>query len=60
LVVRRNCEVIIDLIERKKLIVDPLLTHVVPPDQCQVMYQGLRHQPNPHLGVLFDWTAADS
>jgi len=48
------------LIERKKLIVDPLLTHVVPPDQCQVMYQGLRHQPNPHLGVLFDWTAADS
>ena len=58
--IQRNCEVIIDLIERKKLIVDPLLTHVVPPDQCQVMYQGLRHQPNAHLGVLLDWTAADS
>lgn len=39
-----------------KLVVDPLRTHVLRPDQCQVAYSGLAHHKDEYLGVVFDWT----
>lgn len=55
--IQRNCELIIDMITNERLIVEPLLTHVAKPSECQQMYEGLRDQPEDFLGVLFDWTA---
>lgn len=39
-----------------KLIVDPLRTHLLPPDRCQEAYAGLTHDKDRYLGVVFDWT----
>jgi len=39
-----------------KLVVDPLRTHVLRPDQCQEAYGGLAHRKDEYLGVVFDWT----
>jgi hypothetical protein len=36
--------------------VDPLRTHVLPPDKCQEAYAGLTHHKDEYLGVVFDWT----
>jgi threonine dehydrogenase-like Zn-dependent dehydrogenase len=40
-----------------RLVVDPLRTHVLPPQRCQEAYAGLTHQKDEYLGVVFDWTA---
>jgi len=39
-----------------RLVVDPLRTHVLPPDRCQEAYAGLTHKKDEYLGVVFDWT----
>lgn len=53
---QRNCELIVDMIDSGRLVIEPLLTHVAKPADCQQMYDGLREQPGAYLGVLFDWT----
>ncbi|MCL4543208.1 MAG: zinc-binding alcohol dehydrogenase [Chloroflexi bacterium] len=54
--IRRNYDVLLDWIERGKLIVDPLCTHVLSPEHCQEAYHGLIHEKDAFLGVVFDWT----
>ena len=44
-------------IDTGRLIVDPLITHVLAPDQCQAAYFGLAHRKDEYVGVVFDWTA---
>ncbi|MBI3971775.1 MAG: zinc-binding alcohol dehydrogenase [Chloroflexi bacterium] len=39
-----------------RLIVDPLRTHVLPPERCQEAYYGLAHHKDEYVGVVFDWT----
>ena len=39
-----------------RLVVDPLRTHVLPPERCQEAYYGLAHYKDDYLGVVFDWT----
>ena len=39
-----------------KLVVEPLLTHLAPPADCQQMYDGLMSQKEEYLGVVFDWS----
>ncbi len=39
-----------------RLKVDPLLTQVLSPEQCQDAYYGLAHHKDDYLGVVFDWT----
>lgn len=56
--IERNVAISLRLIAQERLIVDPLLTHVLPPRACAQAYAGLRDQPDEFLGVLFDWTAA--
>ena len=42
-------------IDAGRLIVDPLITHVLTPDKCQEAYAGLAHQKDEYVGVVFDW-----
>jgi 2-desacetyl-2-hydroxyethyl bacteriochlorophyllide A dehydrogenase len=51
-----NYRKILDWILEERLIVDPLRTHVLPPQRCQEAYSGLTHHKDDYLGVVFDWT----
>jgi 2-desacetyl-2-hydroxyethyl bacteriochlorophyllide A dehydrogenase len=51
-----NYRQILDWILAGRLVVDPLRTHVLPPERCQEAYAGLTHQKDESLGVVFDWT----
>ena len=51
-----NYRQLLDWILAGRLIVDPLRTHLLPPDRCQEAYAGLTHQRDDYLGVVFDWT----
>ena len=51
-----NYRQILGWIDAGRLVVDPLRTHVVPPERCQEMYHGLAHEQERYLGVVFDWT----
>ncbi len=53
--VERNARINLSLIARGKLIVEPLLTHLLKPEQCEEAYFGLRDKPEEFLGVVFDW-----
>lgn len=52
-----NYRQILDWILAGRLVVDPLRTHVLPPERCQEAYDGLTHHKDDFLGVVFDWTA---
>lgn len=39
-----------------RLVVEPLLTEVADPADCQRIYDGLTQQKDAYLGVVFDWT----
>jgi len=53
--IQRNCEQLAELIGKKKLVIEPLITHVESPANAQQMYQGLLNQPDKFVGVVFDW-----
>jgi 2-desacetyl-2-hydroxyethyl bacteriochlorophyllide A dehydrogenase len=50
-----NYRQIVDWIARGELAVEPLMTHVASPEECQRMYDGLTQAPDEYLGVVFDW-----
>jgi 2-desacetyl-2-hydroxyethyl bacteriochlorophyllide A dehydrogenase len=52
----RNSELIIDLILRKQLILEPLLTEMALPDDCAKVYDNLRNKKDQYMGILFDWS----
>lgn len=43
-----------------RLVIDPLITHVLSPVDCQVAYAGIVDDPEHYVGVLFDWTSTES
>jgi threonine dehydrogenase-like Zn-dependent dehydrogenase len=51
-----NYRQILRWIHDRRLIVDPLLTHVLSPEACQEAYFGLAHQKDEYIGVVFDWS----
>jgi len=53
--VERNARINLSLIAEGKLIAEPLLTHLLKPEQCREAYFGLRDKPEEFLGVVFDW-----
>lgn len=55
--IEANYRQIVQWIVSERLVVDPLRTHVVPPDRCQEAYQGLTHDKDAYLGVVFDWAS---
>ena len=54
--IAENYRQILGWIMDGRLKVDPLRTHVLPPDRCQEAYYGLTHHKDEYLGVVFDWT----
>jgi 2-desacetyl-2-hydroxyethyl bacteriochlorophyllide A dehydrogenase len=53
--IESNMNIIWDLIERGKLNVMDLITHVVKPEEMQSAYLGLLNDKEHYLGVLVDW-----
>ena len=39
-----------------QLVVEPLLSHLASPADCQQMYEGLTANKEEYLGVVFDWS----
>ncbi len=53
---QRNERICLELIAKKKLIVKNLITNVVPPEDCAMVYEELDKGNPQYLGVVFDWT----
>ena len=51
----RNSELIIDLILRGQLAMEPLLTEIADPADCAAVYDKLHNRKDQHMGILFDW-----
>jgi 2-desacetyl-2-hydroxyethyl bacteriochlorophyllide A dehydrogenase len=51
----RNTELVFELIENRKLILEPLLTETASPADCSAVYANLRDKKDKYMGVLFDW-----
>jgi 2-desacetyl-2-hydroxyethyl bacteriochlorophyllide A dehydrogenase len=52
----RNSQIIFDLMQRNKLAIEPLISHIVKPEQAAKAYEGLRNDKDHYHGVLFDWS----
>lgn len=53
--IERNSQIILRLIQKGKLRIAPLLTHVLPPEQATQAYKGLQDAPDQYVGVVFVW-----
>ncbi|MEK8131832.1 zinc-binding alcohol dehydrogenase [Paenibacillus filicis] len=53
----RNSLIVFDLMQRQQLQIEPLISHVIKPEQAADAYQGLRTDKDRYNGVLFDWSA---
>ena len=51
-----NLAVIWDLIEKQRLCVRELISHVISPQEMERTYQGLMKEKDSYFGVLVDWT----
>ena len=56
--VTRNCRDILGWIASERVLVDPLRTHLLPPERCAEAYEGLMEHKDHYLGVVFDWTGS--
>jgi len=52
----RNSRIIMELIQRGELALDPLVTRVAKPADARDVYRAQRERPDRQLGVVFDWT----
>lgn len=52
----RNSNIVFELMLKNKLHIEPLISHVMKPDQAQEAYEGLRMNKDQYNGVLFDWS----
>jgi 2-desacetyl-2-hydroxyethyl bacteriochlorophyllide A dehydrogenase len=51
----RNSQIVFDLMAQKKLSIEPLISHVLKPEEAASAYMGLRDDKEHYYGVLFDW-----
>jgi threonine dehydrogenase-like Zn-dependent dehydrogenase len=52
----RNSEIVFRLIQSGQLVIDPLISHILKPEQAPEAYEGLKYKKDEYNGVLFDWT----
>ncbi|MHA7582420.1 zinc-dependent alcohol dehydrogenase [Paenibacillus vandeheii] len=52
----RNSNIVFELMLKNKLHIEPLISHVMKPEQAQEAYEGLRINKDQYNGVLFDWS----
>jgi 2-desacetyl-2-hydroxyethyl bacteriochlorophyllide A dehydrogenase len=53
--IERNIEIILEAIESGDLLIEPLITHVVRPEEAPAVYLHLRERDDDYLGVLISW-----
>jgi threonine dehydrogenase-like Zn-dependent dehydrogenase len=53
--IRENYEQILRWILDEQLVVEPLISHVMSPRDCQQAYDGLLNRKDEYLGAIFDW-----
>lgn len=53
-----NLQQLHKFIKAGQLHVDPLITHVIAPEQLEAAYLGLLEQKEQYLGVVIDWQAS--
>ncbi len=54
--ISRNAALALDFIRNGDLQVSPLHSHTLTPEQAQQAYDGLKHEKDEYIGVVFDWT----
>jgi len=54
--VARNCRILLEMIERGELKIEPLLTRTIQPEEAPEAYRQLRDHPESTLGITMDWT----
>ncbi|GAB6926828.1 zinc-binding dehydrogenase [Paenibacillus sp. JCM 10914] len=52
----RNSQIVFRLMAENKLLVEPLISHVLKPEEAGAAYEGLRNDKEHYYGVLFDWS----
>ncbi|KQX45227.1 MULTISPECIES: zinc-dependent alcohol dehydrogenase [unclassified Paenibacillus] len=52
----RNSNIVFELMKQKRLQVEPLISHVLKPEEAKEAYEGLRVNKDQYSGVLFDWS----
>jgi threonine dehydrogenase-like Zn-dependent dehydrogenase len=53
--IERNSAIIMSLMQNGTLIINPIYTHKIKPEQAGFAYQGLRDEPEEFIGVVIDW-----
>ena len=54
--IERNYKDIIGWIGEERLVVSPLISHVLSPRQCQQAFDGLTTKKDEYTAVVFDWS----
>jgi 2-desacetyl-2-hydroxyethyl bacteriochlorophyllide A dehydrogenase len=52
----RNSRIVFELMQQNRLQIEPLISHVIKPEQSKEAYEGLRTNKDQYNGVLFDWS----
>ncbi len=53
---QKKLEALFRWVEEGRLKLKPLITHVLPPEEIKVAYEGLLHQKETYVGVVLNWT----
>ena len=54
--IERNYQQILGWIQQGRLVVDPLISHVLSPARAQAAYDGLTNKKDEYSAVVFDWS----
>ncbi|KRE70105.1 zinc-dependent alcohol dehydrogenase [Paenibacillus sp. Soil750] len=52
----RNSSIIFEMMKQRRLQIEPLISHVLKPEEAKKAYEGLRLNKDQYSGVLFDWS----
>ena len=50
-----DCLALLRMMEKGKIKAEPVISHIVSPDECGKVYDRLTNDRSFPLGVLFDW-----
>jgi len=51
----RNSQVVFELMGQRRLNIEPLISHVLSPEDAPSAYEGLRFNKDDYQGILFKW-----
>ncbi len=52
----RNSGIVFELMQQQKLHIEPLISHVIKPEQASEAYEGLRTNKDQYNDELLDWS----